>query len=323
MRLLLLLLFWFATPAGAMVGRVDALLIDDVGLARTKVALDAMVDGTVDVASVLRAVEEMERVVVVEVGVDASVRARVDGLLRVLHVAGPWNAHRPFAYDFDDPFARVPRNRLLSTYLEARRGNCVTMPVLFAILGRRLGLTVALAKAPHHLFAKVRNEDGTWLNLEATGGGLKSDAGYVRDTGISERALAHGVYLRPLTREEEIAALSADVAAALERRGAFEDAIAIAERMLQIDPKDVDAMVRLGSLHGRILDRDFHDRWPDPADVPGARHAEYRERSAANAAWFAKAEALGWRQPMPEEEAAYLRATERARLPALPLIPPS
>ena len=181
---------------------------------------------------------------------------------------------------------------------------------------------MALAKAPHHLLAKVRDDDGAWFNVEATGGGLKSEAGYVRDTGISERALANGLYLRPLTRTEEIAALSADVAAALERRGDYDAAIAIAQRMLAVDPNDVDAMVRLGSLQGRILERDFHARWPDPADVPSTRHAEYRALSATNAAWFAKAEALGWRQPTPEAEADYLRTIERARV-APRLIPPS
>jgi regulator of sirC expression with transglutaminase-like and TPR domain len=314
MRWLLLLCFWIVLPVGAVAARVDALLVGDADLARAKVALDAMVEPKVDAASTLHAVEEWARVVDAEVAADASIRARVDGLLRVLHVAGEWNTHRPFTYDFDDPFARVPQHRLLSMYMETRRGNCVTMPVLFAILGRRIGLTVALAKAPHHLFAMVRDDDGTWLNVEATGGGLKSDAGYIRDTSISERALSNGLYLRPLTRAEEVAVLSADVAAALERRGDFEGAMAIARRMLEIDPNDVDAMVRLGSLHGRILDRDFHQRWPDPADVPRVRHAEYRERSTANAALFAQAEALGWRQPTPEETADYLRAIERARL---------
>jgi regulator of sirC expression with transglutaminase-like and TPR domain len=318
MRFLLLLCLWIATPASAMVGRVDALLVDDIGLARTKLALDAMVDETVDVERTLRAVEAWSRVAEAEVPADASVRARVDGLLRVLYVAGAWNAHRPFAYDFDDPFARVARNRLLSTYLETRRGNCVTMPVLFAILGRGIGLTVALARAPHHLFAVVRDDDGTWFNVEATAGGLKSDASYVRDTGISAQALANGLYLRALTREEEIATLAGDVASALSHHGDHETAIALATRMLEIDPNDVDWMVRLGTLHARILDRDFHARWPDPADVPPGRHAEYRERSAANAAWFAKAEALGWRQPTPEEESAYLRATEDARLRVSP-----
>ena len=318
MRLLLLLCLWIAMPASAMVGRIDALVASDVDLARAKLALDAMVDETVDVERTSRAVEDWSRVVAAEVPVDASVRARVDGMLRVLYVAGAWNAHWPFAYDFDDPLARVAKNRLLSTYLETRRGNCVTMPVLFAILARRIGLTVAFARAPHHLFVKVRDDDGTWFNVEATAGGLKADASYVRDTGISAQALANGLYLRPLTREEEIATLAGDVASALSHRGDYETAIAIAARMLEIDPNDVDWMVRLGTLHARILDRDFHARWPDPADVPPERHAEYRERSAANAAWFGKAETLGWRQPTPEEESAYLRATEDARVRVTP-----
>jgi hypothetical protein len=216
---------------------------------------------------------------------------------------------------------------LLSTYLATRRGNCVTMPVLFAVIGRRLGLTLALAKAPHHLFVKVRDDDGSWINVEATAGGLKRDESYVRETHISGQALANGLYLRPMTSAGEVATLAGDVAAALERRGQFESAIRVTERMLAVDPRDVEAMVRLASLHARILDRDFHARWPNPADVPPDRHAEYRERSRSNTAWFAKAEALGWRQPSAEDEAAYLRGIARARdadeTPATPPHAPS
>ncbi|KGQ19584.1 hypothetical protein LF41_2522 [Lysobacter dokdonensis DS-58] len=313
MRLLLLLWMLVAMPAEAAVARVDALLAAEAGLLESKVALDALVDATVDGERVSHDVEAWSRVVLAHVRAEGSVRARVDGLLRVLYVAGAWNGGRAFAYDFDDPFARAPSNRLLSTYLETRRGNCVTMPVLFAILGQRLGLTLALAKAPQHLLVKVRDDDGTWFNVEATGGGLKADASYVRDTGISAQALANATYLRPLTPTQTIATLAGDVVGALERRGELDAALALGERLHAVDPRDVDAMLRVASLHARILDRDFHARWPNPIDVPPERHAEYRMRSAANAELFARAEQLGWREPTPEAAAAYLRAIDSAR----------
>jgi hypothetical protein len=72
-------------------------------------------------------------------------------------------------------------------------------------------------------------------------------------------------------------------------------------------------MVRIGSLHARIIERRFHSRWPDPANVPRARHAEYRALSDANAAWFARAEALGWSPPAPGSDAAYLESIEAER----------
>jgi len=60
---------------------------------------------------------------------------------------------------------------LLQRYLTTRRGNCITMPILFLALGQRLGLTMTLAEAPLHVFVKYTDDDGAVWNLEATSGG--------------------------------------------------------------------------------------------------------------------------------------------------------
>ena len=62
------------------------------------------------------------------------------------------------------------RNKLISTYLATRRGNCVSMPILMLIIGERMGLDLALSTAPLHIFIRHR-EGGREVNLEATSGG--------------------------------------------------------------------------------------------------------------------------------------------------------
>ena len=66
--------------------------------------------------------------------------------------SGPLNVdsayNRPFTYDLKDPLGQQVRSKMLSTYVRTRKGNCVSMPVLFLIVADRLGLKVRLAAAP-------------------------------------------------------------------------------------------------------------------------------------------------------------------------------
>jgi regulator of sirC expression with transglutaminase-like and TPR domain len=297
------------------VARVEAMLAGKaaaIDLAEAKMAIDVAIDPRVDVTEVRAELDAWTERIEVRMPMGATIRQRVDVVLSTLYVAGEWNDFRPFAYDLDDPFALRPENRLLATYLETRRGNCVSMPVLLAILGTRLGLPMFLAKAPNHLFVKYRDDDGAWHNFEATSGGYKGDASYIRETGISERAVANGVYLRPLDVREAAATLAGDLVQSLADRGDHNRAMRVAQRIHTANPHDVDAMVRVGSLHASAMTA-FHARWPDPADVPAKLHARYRAHAEANRAWFARAEARGWVEPAESQNAAYLRDIELER----------
>jgi hypothetical protein len=65
---------------------------------------------------------------------------------------------------------------MLSTYVRTRKGNCVSMPVLFLIVADRIGLKVRLAAAPLHLFVRYTDAAGADHNLEATSGGHEAPA---------------------------------------------------------------------------------------------------------------------------------------------------
>jgi regulator of sirC expression with transglutaminase-like and TPR domain len=109
-------------------------------------------------------------------GKDADSASRLVALKRYLYESGPWNDNKPFQYDLDDPLGTKPGSRLLQRYLTARRGNCITMPILFLTLGQRIGLNLTLAEAPLHVFVKYTDASGKVWNLEPTSGG-----GFTRD----------------------------------------------------------------------------------------------------------------------------------------------
>lgn len=80
--------------------------------------------------------------------------ARLQAVQRVIYQSGAWNSGRPFVYDHADPYGEDLNNKLLATYLDTRRGNCVSMPILQLIVAERLGLNVSLSTAPLHVFMR-------------------------------------------------------------------------------------------------------------------------------------------------------------------------
>src|SRR3954466_8260349 len=79
---------------------------------------------------------------------------------QAIYVSGAWNYDRPFSYDLDDPLGLHVESKMLSTYVRSRKGNCVSMPILFMIVADRIGLNVRLAAAPRHLFVRYPHPAG-------------------------------------------------------------------------------------------------------------------------------------------------------------------
>ena len=152
---------------------------DQIDLTETTLVIDRMIDPSIDITANLQRLDSMVKEIKATLPMMASSSARVEALRRYLYVAGSWNANQPFRYDFDDPFGQDVRNKLLPTYLVSRKGNCVSMPLLFILMGQKLGLDVTASRAPAHVFIKYRNEAGQVTNLEATSGALpKQDSSY-------------------------------------------------------------------------------------------------------------------------------------------------
>jgi len=136
---------------------VDALLRQpekDMDLARIKLSIDKMIDPGVDVEAGMKLVDDMAAQVRAMLSGFPSSNVRLQALRAYLYEKGAWNDYQTYSYDFDDPLGKNIRNKLLLHYIASKKGNCVTMPLLFVILGQRLGLDVTISTVPYHLFAK-------------------------------------------------------------------------------------------------------------------------------------------------------------------------
>ncbi len=178
---------------------------------------------------------------------------RIRALNTYLYRKGPWNDSLVFAYDRSDPGARKRSNRFINGYLSRRRGSCVTMPMLYVILGQRLGMSIAAVRAPNHFFVRYLPKDaprGWQANIEATsGGGYSSDREYTIDMKIPKTGITRGMYLRTLTKKEYLASLLLINVAEYIARKDFDRAERYADLALRCDSTLATGVWARGLVH--------------------------------------------------------------------------
>lgn len=303
-----------ATGALAALKTQFALPDDQVNYATAKLVVDQLIDPDTDSATVLRELDRWDRAARANVPAGANGRQTLDALLKTLYRPGPWNDGKPFTYDLNDPLGKNPVNKRLTTYLATRKGNCVSMPILVAILGQRLGLTITLATAPEHVLAKFADDSiQNWVNVEATGGGYKRDESYVRDTGISQAALNSEIYLRPLRPHEAVGVIASTLMEHYAREGNGDALMEIADLALAANPKDTVAMIWKANAIYLLIQSRYQRKYPNATEIPPGLVPDFQRLSRENLTWFERAEALGWAQKTPDQEASYLQSIQREK----------
>lgn len=265
---------------------------------RAKLAFDRMTDPELDDASAAVELGQLAKAAEL-ISADADDIAKLKAVRQVIYDAGAWNNGRPFTYDHADPFGRDLRNKLLATYLDTRRGNCVSMPILHLIVAERLGLNVSLSTAPLHVFVRYTNPtNGRSIAIEATSGGYPArEVWYHEKMGVTDAQVQNGIYLGVLTKRESIAVMASTVTEWLMSQGRYAEAIDVADVLLEYYPKDIHALLSRGTAYGQLLRTEFVERYPSPAAIPPTLQPRYRMLAEQNAAAFRQAEAWGWKPP--------------------------
>lgn len=182
---------------------------DNFDLALFKLSADRIAAPFTDIDAGLAEIDDLVSGLKQYIPGDATEAQKLQILRTFLYAPGAWNDHEPFQYSKTDPQGVRFKNRLLSNYIKTREGNCITMPILMAILGDRIGLDMKLALAPRHMVIRYTNEAGETVTLEATDRGLPSSLeNYRKYLPITDTALENGLYLRALTPRETAAVIS-------------------------------------------------------------------------------------------------------------------
>ena len=271
---------------------------DQLDYALAKLAFDRIIDPSLDVDAVLAEIHRLAGCAIMLAGSRSSQAQKLAALRRVISEARDWNGGRPFGYDQADPLGQNVRNKLISTYLATRRGNCVSMPIPFLIVGERMGLNLALSTAPLHIFLRHTDEAGREVNLEATSGAHPARSSwYGQNLPMTDRSIESGLYMRTLTRREAVAHMASTVVDYLMTEGHYQEAVDVAEVILQHYPRDGYTMVKLGTAYAELMRSEFVERYPSPARVPAALQQRFLFLAQRNEQAFQTAEALGWQPP--------------------------
>lgn len=285
----------------------------EIDLARTKVSIDHMIDPSIDIETTLKKLDTLADEVRSKLTPNLSNLAAAQLLRDHLYTSGSWNNHQPFRYDLDDPLGSNIHNKLLSTYLSTKKGNCVSMPFLFIILGQKLGIEMTASTAPEHFFVKVADGQGGYVNFEATTAGVKSNASYQRDSAITPEAITNGIYLQPLSKKETVVVMTSTLNEFYAQQNYIGNRIALSDLAMEYYPKDVTAMLHKSSAYYRIMKQRFIDKYPTLFHIPAAEGQLYNALGYQINLWRAKAEALGWKEPPPEQKAEYLKFIEQVK----------
>lgn len=271
---------------------------DEIDLARVKLTIDQMIDRSIDVEHALKQIDAMVSTLQQQFPFKSNNQEKLEALRRYLHQPGPWNDARPFSYDLDDPFGHNLNNKLLTSYLSTRKGNCVSMPVLFVILGQRIGRDVTLAAAPEHIFVKYRDEAGNLYNLETTSGAEFARDVWIRQSmPMTDEAIAKGAYMRPLSKREAAVLMSNILSEFYAARNQELERAHLAQLQLKHDPISIMAVLNMASVYSKTLSsyrsRMLFMALPDPNEE---REIYIQLQQKLNY-WHAQALALGWRHP--------------------------
>jgi regulator of sirC expression with transglutaminase-like and TPR domain len=262
---------------------------------QAKLAFDRLIDPSGKDEPVISSLDAMAEIGLSLAGADAASAAKLVALKKLIYEGGSWNDHRPFSYDHSDPLGQNTRNKLLSSYLSTRLGNCISMPILFLVLGEKMGLDVSLGLAPLHMLVRCREESARVINLETTSGGHPArDVWYQSHRPMSRLALANGIYMRSLSRREGIAHMATTVVEHLLRQKEYAEAIRVSEVVLEHFPRDVYALVKQGTAYAHLLEVEFYEKYRSPTLIPAALRPRYAMLCEKNEVLFAAAEALGW-----------------------------
>lgn len=280
----------------------------DVGLWALIIAKE--IDSEVDVDTNLQLLDDMAAEVKRMLAGRTRDIEKVSMTRTFLYESGIWNGERPFSYDLDDPMGMKIENKLLSSYLVSRKGNCLSMPLLFIALMERIDPDVSFhaVKAPLHLFCRLHDrQTGDVWNIEATNGGHPArNQWYIETMDIPQKAIDSGLYLKDLTKKELLADLVHPLVSKYRFEEDYEKAMTYADLILQIFPTSYVGLVSKGALEAWLGHNIVQKAKTENRPLTEAEKSKVEKHASASRKYIETARAMGWQPETEAQQQSYL-----------------
>ncbi len=288
-----------------VVGNLFLKPASEISLLQTLLTFEKIVDPTVDINQVAKSINGIIDEIKKIAPSTADPLVLIPIISKYLYEGGYWNGNEKYSYDFNDPLGTKLSNKLISNYIKTKRGNCVSMPMLYLVLADKLGLDATLAHAPLHNYVKIRDEiRGVIYSIEATHVGQISLDEYYRNVlNVSPSAIKNGVFLAPLSRKQVIGSMATIIVESLLKRQQWETAMGVCHLILKQHPQYANIMAKIGNCYYKLL----QERVAKARNGYTAKDKEYMDSLyEQNIYWFERAESLGWTMPTNNGTQQYL-----------------
>jgi tetratricopeptide (TPR) repeat protein len=135
----------------------------------------------------------------------------------------------------------------ISTLVKDRKGNCVTVSLLYYYLAEETPLYLKAVHAPEHFFLRTYQDSGLYLNTEPTQQGVHlADSYYVASKSISDESIRNGSFMKESDLSFLEDAYINNLAVLLQARGEYQKAINIYSASLEQFPSNPEIWVNRG-----------------------------------------------------------------------------
>ena len=179
------------------------------------------------------------------------------------------DAIRSLGIDYNDEFRttsatqeqvvamyRDERNVFLTGLMATRRGSCVSMPMIYLCVGRKLGYPVHLVMVGNHLFIRWQESTDLYLNIETTIASqtavAENEDVFLEAEGLTRAEIAGTNWLRNLSNREIVASLLFARSGCHSAMDRVESAYRDCRRAVHLAPGDRLAQITLGNLEEKM-----------------------------------------------------------------------
>lgn len=244
---------------------------NEIDLLWSNLVIDKYISPEIDIKATYCKVDKMANEVEALNPPNTSDLERIASIRDFIYNKGSWNQSTPFSYDFNNPQGRLAEHKTLDYYLKHKRGNCVSMPLLFLGVAERMDVDLSLITAPTHLQLRYTNlKTGKIINLETTSGGYPMAPEKLRlSLRWTDTAVESGMYIKTLTKKQMVAVMGTTLLQRLYYEDKdWEENIEVAEVILEHYPQMDIPNLHLAASAKSIIQNKYQSQYPNPASMP-------------------------------------------------------
>jgi regulator of sirC expression with transglutaminase-like and TPR domain len=219
---------------------------EEVDLAVAALMVAELEYTNLDVAHYVEAIESLAEGIRSRLPSEASVKERVRRVSRTLFED---QGYRGNAEDYYDP-----RNSFLNQVLERKTGIPISLAVLWMEIARRVGLVVGGLNFPGHFLVRVEVDDG-FVIVDPFHGGLTVTIDELNArlrAVLGPDAQLAAEHLVPADKRAIVSRMLGNLSAIYRRDNDVSRAIAVLERQLVLQPKNLRLQTELAELRRRV-----------------------------------------------------------------------